>query len=193
MSWDHQMHAIKDRKRERESTHCSTAGKQAKQHSLSGVTASAGKWWQLANQQVVGKDAQTRQRLLKAKIVKSNHSRHNKKGFAVHSKRGHVRITITKNIVIATSRRVSQQKIREHGERKGRKKKEKKNQERYRRASMHQQVNLLSPSKALLSIKKIEDHPKPFRPIPSKQLISSPWEISRIEEVVYLLGFNSAA
>ena len=30
-------------------------------------------------------------------------------------------------------------------------------------------------------------------PIPSKQLISFPWEINRIEEVVYLLGFSSAA
>ena len=34
---------------------------------------------------------------------------------------------------------------------------------------------------------------KPFKLIPSKQLISFPGEIIRIEEVVSLLGFSSAA
>ena len=72
---------------------------------------------------MVGKDSQSRQRLLKAKIVKFDHDRH----YIKEPYRAHRGITITiTNTVIATSRRESQQ-ISKHGERKGREKKERKN------------------------------------------------------------------
>ena len=70
---------------------------------------------------MVSKDTQTRQRLLKAKIVKSDHGRH----YIKEPYRAHITITIT-NTIIATSRRESQ-KISKHGERKGRERKERKN------------------------------------------------------------------
>ena len=85
-----------------------------------------------------------------------------------------------------------------HWERKGRKKERKK--KLGKRGSIERQActnRLISflPLKpySLSKRKRILIKDKPFKLIPSKQLISFPWEISRIEKVVHLLGFNSAA